>query len=257
MSEQRPQHSGRPGGRLQGRTVLVTGGARGIGAAICACFAAEGARVAVVDIDAQGARTTAASLTGDAVALELDVADIQACRQTVAKVIETFGHLDILVNNAGYLAFTTAQDCDVETWDQLIAVNLRAPFFLAQAVLSHMQARGQGAIINMSSLAAKSGGIAAGPPYAAAKAGVSTLTVHLAKVMAPHGVRVNAIAPGVIDTDMTRGLSPEHAALAAQIPLGAKGQPEDVGRCAVFLASDDAAHITGEIIDVNGGLYMD
>lgn len=240
---------------------MVTGGARGIGAAICASFAAEGARVAVADIDAAGAARTAATLGGnqaaDALPVELDVMDVTACQQAVADVITAFGELDILVNNAGFLTFTTAHDCDVETWDRLLAINLRAPFFLSQAVLPHMQERGRGAIINMSSLAAKSGGIAAGPPYAAAKAGVSTLTVHLAKVMAPHGVRVNAIAPGVIDTDMTRGLSPEHAALAAQIPLGGKGTPQDVAQCALFLASEDAAHITGEIIDVNGGLYMD
>ncbi len=123
--------------------------------------------------------------------------------------------------------------------------------------MPHMQDRGKGVIINMSSLAAKNGGIAAGPPYSAAKAGVSNLTVHLARILAPHGVRVNAIAPGVIDTQMTRGLSPDHAALAQQIPLGSKGHPEDVARCALFLASDDATHITGEIVDVNGGLHMD
>ncbi|MED5416335.1 MAG: SDR family oxidoreductase, partial [Candidatus Latescibacterota bacterium] len=164
---------------------------------------------------------------------------------------------DILVNNAGYLVFTTAQDCDEETWDRLLAINLRGPFFCAQAVMPHMQDRGKGVIINMSSLAAKNGGIAAGPPYSAAKAGVSNLTVHLARILAPHGVRVNAIAPGVIDTQMTRGLSPDHAALAQQIPLGSKGHPEDVARCALFLASDDATHITGEIVDVNGGLHMD
>jgi 3-oxoacyl-[acyl-carrier protein] reductase len=199
----------------------------------------------------------AATLSSGSFSLPLDVANVAACRAGVTKVIEEFGHLDILVNNAGYLVFTTAQDCDEETWDRLLAINLRGPFFCAQAVMPHMQDRGKGVIINMSSLAAKNGGIAAGPPYSAAKAGVSNLTVHLARILAPHGVRVNAIAPGVIDTQMTRGLSPDHAALAQQIPLGSKGHPEDVARCALFLASDDATHITGEIVDVNGGLHMD
>ncbi|HCV22037.1 MAG TPA: SDR family NAD(P)-dependent oxidoreductase [Candidatus Latescibacteria bacterium] len=244
-------------GRLQGRTALVTGGARGIGAAICTCFSAEGAKVAVADIDTEGAAAMAATLSSGSFSLPLDVANVAACRAGVTKVIEEFGHLDILVNNAGYLVFTTAQDCDEETWDRLLAINLRGPFFCAQAVMPHMQDRGKGVIINMSSLAAKNGGIAAGPPYSAAKAGVSNLTVHLARILAPHGVRVNAIAPGVIDTQMTRGLSPDHAALAQQIPLGSKGHPEDVARCALFLASDDATHITGEIVDVNGGLHMD
>ncbi len=245
------------GGRLTGRTALITGGGRGIGAAICECFAAEGARIAVADIDADTAAETASRLPGEAISLTMDVGDVDACRTGVHQVIDEFGHLDILVNNAGFLIFTTAFDCDQQTWDRLLAVNLRGPFFCAQAALPHMRERGQGVIINMSSLAAKSGGVAAGPPYAAAKAGISTLTVHLARTMAPHGVRVNAIAPGVIDTQMTRGLSPEHAALAQQIPLGSKGKPEDVARCALFLASDDAAHITGEIVDVNGGLHMD
>ena len=244
-------------GRLQGRTALVTGGARGIGAAICTCFSAEGAKVAVADIDTEGAAAMAATLSSGSFSLPLDVANVAACRAGVTKVIEEFGHLDILVNNAGYLVFTTAQDCDEETWDRLLAINLRGPFFFEQAVMPHMQDRGKGVIINMSSLAAKNGGIAAGPPYSAAKAGVSNLTVHLARILAPHGVRVNAIAPGVIDTQMTRGLSPDHAALAQQIPLGSKGHPEDVARCALFLASDDATHITGEIVDVNGGLHMD
>ena len=244
-------------GRLQGRTALVTGGARGIGAAICTCFSAEGAKVAVADIDTEGAAAMAATLSSGSFSLPLDVANVAACRAGVTKAIEEFGHLDILVNNAGYLVFTTAQDCDEETWDRLLAINLRGPFFCAQAVMPHMQDRGKGVIINMSSLAAKNGGIAAGPPYSAAKAGVSNLTVHLARILAPHGVRVNAIAPGVIDTQMTRGLSPDHAALAQQIPLGSKGHPEDVARCALFLASDDATHITGEIVDVNGGLHMD
>ncbi|MDP6983013.1 MAG: SDR family NAD(P)-dependent oxidoreductase [Candidatus Latescibacteria bacterium] len=244
-------------GRLQGRTALVTGGARGIGGAICTCFSAEGAKVAVADIDTEGAAAMAATLSSGSFSLPLDVANVAACRAGVTKVIEEFGHIDILVNNAGHLVFTTAQDCDEETWDRLLAINLRGPFFCAQAVMPHMQNRGKGVIINMSSLAAKNGGIAAGPPYSAAKAGVSNLTVHLARILAPHGVRVNAIAPGVIDTQMTRGLSPDHAALAQQIPLGSKGHPEDVARCALFLASDDATHITGEIVDVNGGLHMD
>ncbi len=244
-------------GRLQGRTALVTGGARGIGGAICTCFSAEGAKVAVADIDTEGAAAMAATLSSGSFSLPLDVANVAACRAGVTKVIEEFGHIDILVNNAGHLVFTTAQDCDEETWDRLLAINLRGPFFCAQAVMPHMQDRGKGVIINMSSLAAKNGGIAAGPPYSAAKAGVSNLTVHLARILAPHGVRVNAIAPGVIDTQMTRGLSPDHAALAQQIPLGSKGHPEDVARCALFLASDDATHITGEIVDVNGGLHMD
>ena len=141
-------------------------------------------------------------------------------------------------------------------WDRILDVNLKGTFLCCQAALPSLKERGRGAaIINMTSLAAKSGGMAAGPPYTASKAGISALTIGLARSLAPHRIRVNGIAPGVIDTDMTR--SPMHDRLTELIPLGEKGAPEDVARCALFLASDDARHITGEIIDVNGGLFMD
>ena len=244
--------------RLRAKTALVTGGGRGIGEAICRAFAAQGARVAVADIDPAAADATVGDLPGDeGLAVEMDVASTDSVRKGVERAISCFGHLDILVNNAGFVTYTTVDDCSEEVWDRIIAVNLKGTFFCAQAAAGHMKDRGSGTIINMSSLAAKNGGLAAGPPYAAAKAGVLTLTITLARALAPHGIRVNGIAPGIIDTQMTRGLSPDHAELARQIPLGEKGRPEDVAHCALFLASEEARHITGEIIDVNGGLFMD
>lgn len=244
--------------RLKAKTALVTGGGRGIGEAICRAFAAQGARVAVADIDPAAADATVGDLPGDeGLAVEMDVASTDSVRKGVERAISCFGHLDILVNNAGVVTYTTVDDCSEEVWDRIFAVNLKGTFFCAQAAAGHMKDRGSGTIINMSSLAAKNGGLAAGPPYAAAKAGVLTLTITLARALAPHGIRVNGIAPGIIDTQMTRGLSPDHAELARQIPLGEKGTPEDVAHCALFLASEEARHITGEIIDVNGGLFMD
>jgi NAD(P)-dependent dehydrogenase (short-subunit alcohol dehydrogenase family) len=249
-------------GRLAGRTALITGAARGIGYAICQRFAAEGARLALTDIDDEGVRAAAQAL-GSASGAEhlsarIDVADVAASRTQIEALIGDLGHLDILVNNAGFVRHTTAFDCTEQEWDRMIDVNLKGVFFCAQAVLPHMRDRRAGAIVNLSSLAAKTGGVAAAPPYGAAKAGVSALTVHLAKVMAPFGVRVNALAPGIIDTDMVRGMaSAVHADLAKQIPLGEKGRAEDVAHAALFLASDEARHITGEIVDVNGGLWMD
>lgn len=244
--------------RLRAKTALVTGGGRGIGEAICRAFAAQGARVAVADIDPAAADATVGVLPGDeGLAVEMDVASTDSVRKGVERAISYFGHLDILVNNAGFVTYTTVDDCSEEVWDRIIAVNLKGTFFCAQAAAGHMKDRGSGTIINMSSLAAKNGGLAAGPPYAAAKAGILTLTITLARALAPHGIRVNGIAPGIIDTQMTRGLSPDHAELARQIPLGEKGTPEDVAHCALFLASEEARHITGEIIDVNGGLFMD
>lgn len=244
-------------GRLAGRTALVTGGARGIGRAICERFAAEGARVAVADLDGGGAARAAAQIGGGAMAVQMDVADVTASRRGIGEVLAALGHLDVLVNNAGFLRYTTAFDCTEADWDRMVDVNMKGPFFCAQAVLPHMRDRARGVILNMSSLAAKTGGVAAGPPYGAAKAGVTALTIHLARVMAPYGVRVNGLAPGVIDTDMTRGLSADHAELARQIPLGEKGRPQDVADCALFLVSDEARHITGEVVAVNGGLFMD
>jgi NAD(P)-dependent dehydrogenase (short-subunit alcohol dehydrogenase family) len=249
-------------GRLAGRTALITGAARGIGYAICQRFAAEGARLALTDIDEEGVRAAAQAL-GSASGAEhlwarIDVADVAASRRQIETLIGDLGHLDILVNNAGFVHHTTAFDCTEQEWDRMIDINLKGVFFCAQAVLPHMRDRRAGAIVNLSSLAAKTGGVAAAPPYGAAKAGVSALTIHLAKVMAPFGVRVNALAPGVIDTDMVRGMaSAVHADLAKQIPLGEKGRAEDVAHAALFLASDEARHITGEIVDVNGGLWMD
>ena len=242
-------------GKLQHKTALITGAGRGIGRAIAECFTREGARVAVADIDPDAARDTAAAIGSDALGLAMDVSSKTAVLAATAQVLDEFGQLDILVNNAGYLVYTTFESCSEENWDRIVDVNMKGPFLCAQAVIPHMKARRQGAIINMTSLAAKTGGLAAGPPYAAAKAGVLTLTIGLARALAPDQIRVNAIAPGVIDTAMTS--APEHDQLKASIPLGRSGQPEDVANCALFLASDDARHITGETIDVNGGLYMD
>ena len=241
--------------RLLGKTVLVTGAGRGIGRAIAQVMAQQGAQVAAAEVDMDSSERLAAALPTESLALCMDITSSEKVRSGVEKTIERFGQLDILVNNAGYLVFTTYDDWSEAVWDQIVDVNMKGTFFCCQAVLKHMKARKQGVIINMSSLAAKTGGVAAGPPYAASKAGVSALTIGLARTVAEHGIRVNAIAPGVIETAMTD--SAEHAPLKAQIPIGHTGQPEDVANCALFLASDEARHITGEVIDVNGGLYMD
>lgn len=242
-------------GKLQNQTALITGAGRGIGRAIAELFAREGARVAVADIDPHTATATAAAIGESAFGLAMDISSKSSVHTGMARVIDHFGQLDILVNNAGYLVYTTFETCSEEDWDRIVDVNMKGTFLCAQAVIPHMKARKSGAIINMTSLAAKTGGLAAGPPYAAAKAGVLTLTIGLARTLAPEQIRVNAIAPGVIDTAMTS--APEHDALKASIPIGHAGQPEDVANCALFLASADSKHITGETIDVNGGLYMD
>lgn len=242
-------------GRLADKVCLVTGGGRGIGRAICELFAREGARVGVADVDMELAQHTAGSRGSPGLAIQMDVSSKAAVEKGFARLTAHFGGLDILVNNAGVLLSSTFEDCSEATWDRILAVNLKGTFLCCQAAIPLMKERRQGAIVNMSSVAAKSGGFTGHPPYAASKAGVSALTIGLARYLAPFKVRVNAIAPGVIATDMTQ--TANHAELASRIPLGEVGDARDVAACALFLASDEARHITGEIIDVNGGLWMD
>ena len=241
--------------KLANKIALVTGGGRGIGQAICQTFAREGASLVVADIDLDTAEQTAAALPTESLAIEMDVASRAAVQAGFDRALERFGQLDILVNNAGILTFSTFQDCPEELWDRTVDVNMKGPFLCIQTILPHLKQRNEGVIINLTSVAAKTGGLAAGPHYTASKAGVLAMTIGLARECAPHHIRVNGIAPGVIHTDMTN--TPQHDEFVKQIPLGEKGQPEDVANCALFLASDDSRHITGEIIDVNAGLFMD
>jgi 3-oxoacyl-[acyl-carrier protein] reductase len=241
--------------RLEGKTALITGAGSGIGRAISEAFVREGARIAVADINTESAQETVLKLSSESIMVPMDVASKTSVQKGVENAITHFGQIDILVNNAGCLLFSTFEDCSEETWDQTVDVNLKGTFLCTQAILPHMKERGAGVIINLSSLAAKTGGLVSGPAYAASKAGISALTLGTARAMAPHGIRAVAIAPGVIETPMTA--NSDHESVKAEIPLGQIGQPEDVAHCALFLASDEARHITGEIIDVNGGLFMD
>lgn len=243
--------------KLHNRTAIVTGGGQGIGRAICHAFASEGARVAVIDLNLDTAQKVASELTAtgaDALAIQGDVSKLSDIDDIVRRTLDRFEGVDILVNNAGLGLFRSVEVCTEEEWDRTLNINLKGPFLLAQAVIPHMKARQAGAIVNMVSLAGKIGGIVAGAPYSVSKAGLECLTKCLAREFAPFGIRANAIAPGIIDTPMAAN---HPQSFVDTIPLREKGRPEDVAACAVFLASDDARHITGETIDVNGGLLMD
>lgn len=244
--------------QLSGKTALVSGAARGIGLAIAAALHDAGAQVILADVDIVTAQREAALLGQRALALPLDVADVDRCRTVIDDAVAQAGQLDILVNNAGICPIHPIDEVDAALFDHIIAVNLRGVFFLSQAAAQHMRARQCGRIINISSVGGKTGGKAHLPVYVATKAGVFALTKTFANYLAPHGT-VNCIAPGPTVSALTDAWDDPQlmAQLREAIPLQRLGQPADFGGAAVFLASAAASFITGATLDVNGGMRMD
>jgi 3-oxoacyl-[acyl-carrier protein] reductase len=247
--------------RLSGKVALVTGAQQGIGRAIAVAMAREGADVGVNFLDdPAGAERVAGevrALGRKAVTVRGDVAQKKDVLALVATVTTALGTPDILVNNAGVFPRSEFLDLAEREWDDVLGVNLKGGFLCAQAAARAMVAAGRaGAIVNISSSAIR--GDARGVHYSASKAGVLGLTRAMALALAPHRIRVNAIAPGLTDTRQPRYGNTEEqiAARALEIPLGRMAQPDEIARVAVFLASDDAGWITGELIHVNGGAYL-
>jgi 2-hydroxycyclohexanecarboxyl-CoA dehydrogenase len=246
--------------RLRDRVALVTGGASGIGAATARRLAAEGARVVVADIDLPGACAVADEVAGLAVAC--DVAEVASVRQAVAEAERAVGPIDILVNNAGGDRLALFVDTDEAQWDQVIGVNLRGTLACTHAVLRGMQERGRGAIVNVASESGRVGTMA-GSVYSASKAGVIGFTKAIARESARRGVRCNAVAPGPIDTPLLQrmeaagelGSALKRRMIGATL-MGRTGTPEEVAAVIAFLASDDAAYMTGETLAVSGGLSL-
>ncbi|MCY3907429.1 MAG: glucose 1-dehydrogenase [Anaerolineaceae bacterium] len=244
--------------QLSGKTALVSGAARGIGLAIAGALYDAGATVVLADIDRVEAEKAAAGLGRSALALPLDVSDVNRCRTVVDDAVAQAGQLDILVNNAGIAPIHPIDEVDQALFDRIVAVNLRGLFFLSQAAAQHMRARKCGRIINISSIGGRTGGKAHLPVYVATKAGVFALTKTFASYLAPHGT-VNCIAPGPTVSALTDAWDDPQLMeqLRGEIPLGRLGVPADYGGVAVFLASAAADFITGATIDVNGGMRMD
>ncbi len=246
--------------RLDGRTAIVTGAGQGIGAAIAIELGARGARVLVTDIDADTAARTAATIEAagaTAEAAPLDVADWTAFQELVADFAERAGRLDVLVNNAARSVARSFWEIEPDEWDDVMAVNLRGVFAGCRAAGALMRDAGRGRIVNLTSLAGQQGGINGGAHYAASKAGIIVLTKIVAAELAGSGVTVNAVAPAAIEGPIFDALPPERQeGIAASIPVGRPGRPEEVAATVAFLASDRAAFITGTTIDVNGGLHM-
>lgn len=245
-------------GLLKGRFAVITGAAspRGLGKATAQLFAEHGATVAILDLDAAAAEAAAADLGAGHAGLACNVTDKAACEAAVRELESRWGRVDILVNNAGITQPLKIMDIAPQNYDAVLDVNLRGTLYMSQAVIPGMRARKSGSIVNLSSVSAqRGGGIFGGPHYSAAKAGILGLTKAMARELAPDTVRVNAICPGFIATDITAGkLTPEmKEMILAGIPMGRAGTASDVAGCALFLASDLAAYCTGTEVDVNGG----
>ncbi len=249
--------------RLENKVVLITGAARGIGLAIAAGMAREGARVMLTDIDARELGTVRERIQAGGHAAEafpLDVCDGAAVAGITAEVLRREGRIDVLVNNAGIAAVESFLDTTEERWDAVMAVNLKSVFLCCKAVVPGMIERRSGKIINVASVAAKvGGGLLGTSAYASSKAGVIGLSKGLARELAPYGINVNTIAPGSITTAITRRFMTrqQQEDSVKRIPLGRRGVPEDIVGAAVFLACSESDFMTGATLDINGGTRME
>ena len=245
---------------LDGKTALVTGASRGIGRAIALCLAAEGARVAINYAGnvkaAEEVKAAIEAAGGTAILCQADIADSAAVEAMVANVVKEFGSIDILVNNAGITRDTLLMRMKDEDFAKVLDTNLKGVFYCTKAVSKLMMKKRAGRIINMASVVGLVGN-AGQTNYAAAKAGVIGFSKSAAKELASRGITVNVVAPGFIGTDMTAGL-PESVKekMLTDIPLGRMGEPEDVANAVLFLASDQASYITGQVVNVDGGMVM-
>jgi NAD(P)-dependent dehydrogenase (short-subunit alcohol dehydrogenase family) len=249
------------GARLAGKVAVVTGAAKGQGEGVARRFAAEGAKVALLDVLDEPGRTVAAEIgSGTARYFHCDVADEAQVVAAIDGAVAAFGGLDIVYNNAAVIAYgRRIADLRSEEWDRTLAVNLRGPFLCAKYALPHLIARGGGAIINVSSHGAFQASPTGVADYAVAKGGLVTLTYYLASEYGSERIRANCIAPGPVPTDLNRmflGTEEGRAQTALWIPLGRVGAIEDVASAAVFLASDEARWITGAVLRVDGGIVI-
>jgi len=246
---------------LQDKIAVISGGAsvRGIGFATAKLFARQGARVAILDLDEAGAKRAAGELGEGHLGLACNVTDRESCRSAAAQVLAHFGAVDILINNAGITQPVKIMDITEQDWHRIVDVNMTGVLFLSQAFIPHMRERRQGSIACMSSVSAqRGGGIFGGPHYSAAKAGVLGLAKAMARELGPDGIRVNAVTPGLIQTDITGGMLTDamRTEILKGVPLNRLGDAEDVANIFLFLASGLSGYVTGAVIDVNGGMLI-
>jgi len=241
---------------LKDKVAIVTGAARGIGREIAITLANAGATIVAVDINLEGVNKVVEEIINkkrEGLALKVDVSLKKDIDLMIREVLKKFSTIDILINNAGICYLRPFDEISENEWDKVMAINLKGTFLCCQAVLPIMKEKNRGCIINLTSLAAKTGGILVGAHYSASKAGVTSLTKSLAKYAAKYAINVNAVSPGFIDTEMTKDFNYN----LNTVPLGRLGTPTDVAKVVRFLTSEDAKYITGEIIDVDGGVSTD
>ena len=247
---------------LNGRVALITGAAQGIGAETARLFAAQGSKVAVVDIDADNGNKVAAGIIkagGVAQAFRTDITDVASVEQCIAGIVQAFAGIDIVINCAGgYKQLATVEDTSIEEWDRTVALNLRSVFLICKMAIPQLKKSKAGRIINVSSISGRTVHAASSPAYGAAKAGVTQLTRFLAYQLGPDNITANAIAPITTLTPRVAALRTEAdiERIAAQVPLRRLAVPEDHAQAMLFLASDAAAYINGVVLDVNGGRVM-
>ena len=247
--------------QLKDQVAIVTGRAslRGIGWATAKRFADEGARVVILDIETVAAEQAARAIGPQHLGLACDVRNEALCRLAVQQVLDAFGRIDILVNNAGVSQSHRLMDSTQADYDLVMDASVRGAYNMSRAVVPHMRLRQRGAIVCMGSVAAqRGGGILGGPHYSAAKGAIQTLAKAMARELAPDGIRANAIAPGMVDTDLLVGKIDEvgKRRVADGIPLGRLAVPADIANACLFLASDQSAYITGAVLDASGGMHI-
>lgn len=247
---------------FENKVAVITGGGQGIGKRIAEKLAEKGASLVVCDQNADAVRQTAEAIAAEygaqIIHRQTDVTDLEQIKALIDSAMEVYGKIDIFINNAGICETTPIEDITPEAWNRMMSVNLTGVFFCCQAVIPIMKEQRSGKILNLASIAGKAGGVAAGVHYSVSKAGVIRLTRDIAKVLGSYGINVNAIAPGPVDTTMIADFSEEaRKVIIDQSPVGRVGTTDDIASGALYLLSDAARHVTGETLNINGGLLMD
>lgn len=242
------------------RTAVITGGAKGIGFAVAQSFIQKGYFVALLDNNPALAEQAASQLDSSgisAISCQCDVADVASIREAMQKVADYFGGIDVVVTSAGILTSTPIRELQPEEWNRVLSIDLGGVFFTIQQSLPYLEKSSAPRIVNISSLAGRMGGYETGLAYSAAKGGVLSLTMGMARQLAPQGITVNCVCPSTTESDMSRQFTPEaRERLLGRVPLGRFALPEEVASAVTYLASEEAGYITGLLMDVNGGTYM-